>query len=86
MKSIKLAIIALLGFSTACSTVKEGTKSKKRDSDNAEVAPSIIVMYGVRRPVEPTSEIKQAAVAPATTTEQSEQSASSKPEDKSSSK
>ena len=59
MKSIKLAIIALLGFSTACSTVKEGSKSKKEESPKAEMAPQIIVMYGVRRPVEPTSEIKK---------------------------
>lgn len=60
MKSIKLAIIALLGFSTACSTVKEGSKSKKEKDDKVEVAPSIIVMYGVRRPVEATPEIKNA--------------------------
>lgn len=59
MKNIKLAIIALLGFSTACSTVKEGTKSKKEDSDKIEAAPSLIVMYGVRRPVEASGEVKK---------------------------
>lgn len=59
MKSIKLAIIALLGFSTACSTVKEGSKSKTEEPDKVEVKPSIVVMYGVRRPVEPAPEIKK---------------------------
>lgn len=57
MKSIKLAIIALLGFSTACSTVKEGSKSKKKESEKVEVAPSIVVMYGVRRPID--NEVKK---------------------------
>ncbi len=59
MKSIKLAIIALLGFSTACSTVKEGTKSKKVNSEKEEITPSIVVMYGVRRPVEQLQEVKK---------------------------
>ena len=60
MKSIKLAIIALLGFSTACSTVKESSKSKKEKSEKEEVAPAIVVMYGVRRPIEPAQEVKKA--------------------------
>lgn len=63
MKSIKLAIIALLGFSTACSTVKESSKSKKEKTDNVEVTPSIVVMYGVRRPVEATSEPKKVEIS-----------------------
>lgn len=62
MKSIKLAIIALLGFSTACSTVKEGTKSKKEKEDKVEVTPAIVVMYGVRRPVEPRTDVEQPKV------------------------
>ena len=72
MKSIKLAIIALLGFSTACSTVKEGSKSKKEKEDKVEVTPSIVVMYGVRRPVAAPTEIRKvetpsAEQTPATT-------------------
>lgn len=61
MKSIKLAIIALLGFSTACSTVKEGSKSKNNDQKDKkeDVAPSIIVMYGVRRPVDAPADVKK---------------------------
>lgn len=86
MKSIKLAIIALLGFSTACSTVKEGAKNKKTKSDNAEVAPSIIVMYGVRRPVEPQPEVKPAEVTAPTIIEQNGHSATNKSEDKISAK
>ena len=86
MKSIKLAIIALRGFSTACSTVKEGAKNKKTKSDNAEVAPYIIVMYGVRRPVEPQSEVKPAEVTAPTIIEQNGHSATNKSEDKTSAK
>lgn len=59
MKSIKLAIIAALGFSTACSTVKDSTKSKPKEDDKVEVAPSIVVMYGVRRPVESIEPVKK---------------------------
>lgn len=60
MKSIKLAIIALLGFSTACSAAKESSKSNVEEAPKAETAPPIVVMYGVRRPVQPAPEIKKA--------------------------
>ena len=60
MKSCKLALVALLGFSTACSTVKEAPKSEKEKGKKAETVPSIVVMYGVRRPVQPSSEVKKA--------------------------
>ena len=36
MKSFKLALVALLGFSTACSTVKEAPKSEKEEGKKAE--------------------------------------------------
>lgn len=50
-KRMKLALLALLGFSTACSTVKSGSKSK--DGQEAQIEqPTTIVMYGVRPPVQ----------------------------------
>ena len=54
INKIKLAIVALLGFSTACSSVKHTTKSKT-DTPSEEVTPAIKVMYGVPapRPVDP---------------------------------
>ncbi len=60
MRSIKLAIIALLGFGTACSTVKEGSKSTPKDNEKVETAPSIVVMYGVRRPVDEKPKVQNA--------------------------
>ena len=60
MNSFKLALVALLGFSTACSTVKEAPKSKNEKGEKSETVPSIVVMYGVRRPVQPSSEVKKA--------------------------
>lgn len=79
MKSIKLAIIALLGFSTACSTVKDSSKSKEEQPEKAEVTPSIVVMYGVRRPVSPSNEIKSVK---SPTLEQTPAKTESKPQDK----
>lgn len=49
INKIKLAIVALLGFSTACSSVKHTTKSKT-DTPSEEVTPAIKVMYGVPAP------------------------------------
>lgn len=56
-KNLMLAIVALLGFSTACSTVKNTAKESKdsaKDSDSVIVrkyAPDtmrrVVVMYGV---------------------------------------
>ncbi len=69
-KKAKLFLLALLGFSTACSTVKNGSKAdKKRDKENKEAAvenvgeaaderPQIRVLYGVRPPV-PLEEVEQ---------------------------
>ncbi len=50
-KKVKLALLALLGFSTACSTVKSGSKSKEQEVTEIE-RPTTIVMYGVRPPVQ----------------------------------
>jgi hypothetical protein len=54
-KRMKLALLALLGFSTACSTVKSGSKSRVEGISSEEVitndsAPRIRVLYGVRPP------------------------------------
>ena len=49
INKIKLAIVALLGFSTACSSVKHTTRSKT-DTQSEEVTPAIKVMYGVPAP------------------------------------
>lgn len=57
-KKVKLALLALLGFSTACSTVKSGSKSK--DPEKTEIEqPRTVVMYGVRPPVEKEIEIQE---------------------------
>lgn len=49
-KKLKLGLLALLGFSTACSTVKNTSKSKDQEPKAAEEQPSVVVMYGVRTP------------------------------------
>lgn len=50
-QKIKLAIMALLGFSTACSTVKSNSGSQPKDKPQSEQQqPHIVVMYGVRPP------------------------------------
>lgn len=53
-KRIKWAMLALLGFSTACSTVKNSAKEPQKETPE-ELAPRaeehrIRVLYGVRRP------------------------------------
>lgn len=57
-RKLKLALAALLGFSTACSTVKNASSKKTDDAavpaDTVEVAPRVVVMYGVRPPVQST--------------------------------
>ena len=53
-RKLKLALAALLGFSAACSSVKNAPKDKDETSDvKVEPGPSnprIVVMYGVRTP------------------------------------
>ncbi len=48
-KKITLALLALLGFSTACSTVKNSAKSKDQ-APSATEQPTTVVMYGVPNP------------------------------------
>lgn len=62
-RRLKLFLVTILGFSTACSSVKNGPKGRDRQDDGdstvivgspasaEEDAPRVIVMYGVRRPV-----------------------------------
>ncbi len=57
-RKLKLALAALLGFSTACSTVKNAS-SKKTDeaaipADTVKIIHPIVVMYGVRPPIQST--------------------------------
>lgn len=59
-KKLKLALAALLGFSAACSTVKnapaKGGEEQQQQTgspqvqDSVKVPPRIVVMYGVRPP------------------------------------
>ena len=51
-RKFKLLILSLLGFSTACSGVKNTSRSQRhddRDTTRTE-SPAIKLMYGVRRP------------------------------------
>lgn len=48
-KRLKLALVALLGLSTACSSVKNSPKKAKKDKTE-KVDPRVVVMYGVRPP------------------------------------
>ena len=52
---LKLALVALLGFSTACSSVKNTTKDKDKEQELNSLEQQgpdrrIVVMYGVRPP------------------------------------
>ncbi len=49
MRKIKIAVVALLGFSTACSTVKSNTGTTVKEKDE-QTERRVIVMYGVRPP------------------------------------
>lgn len=49
-QKIKLALLALLGFSTACSTVKKAPKSDDKQTPDTVQLRRIVVMYGVRPP------------------------------------
>ena len=50
-RKLKLAIVALLGLSTACSSVGKGPKDSKKDNKKETIDPRPVVMYGVRPPV-----------------------------------
>lgn len=50
-KKLTLAIVALLGFSTACSSVKNAPATGKQTHEvDSTLQRRIIVMYGVRTP------------------------------------
>ena len=49
-RRLKLAIAALLGFSTACSTVKQAPQESEPQPDSVKMVPAIKVMYGTRPP------------------------------------
>lgn len=50
-RKLKLALLAMLGFSTACSTIKNAPKGDAQDTTRTEkIRIPIMVMYGVRPP------------------------------------
>ena len=51
-RKFKLLILSLLGFSTACSGVKNSAKTKTQEQPDTvrTESPAIKLMYGVRRP------------------------------------
>ena len=53
-KKIKLALIGLLGFSTACTSVRKSNRTPQEEPQPVErieqEEPRIMVMYGVRMP------------------------------------
>ncbi len=55
-RKLKLALAALLGFSTACSTVKNASSKKTDDAaipaDTVKIIHPVVVMYGVRPPIQ----------------------------------
>lgn len=69
-KKIKLAMLAMLGFSTACSTSKRSAKSgaPETEAQPSEVIehPRIQVMYGVRPPVQVEVDTPQTELLPET--------------------
>mgnify|MGYP005972227613 CR=1 FL=1 len=54
MRKLKFVLAALLGFSAACSSVKNAPKAsdEKQQTDSVEMKapPRIVAMYGVRSP------------------------------------
>lgn len=75
-KKLKLALATLLGFSAACSTVRnapaKGEGEQRQEAGAPEVRdsvapPRVMVMYGVRPPGQKTigEPLKESAVGPA---------------------
>ena len=66
-----MALAALLGFSTACSTVRqaprEAESGQRSEADTTqvrverEVPPRIVLMYGVRPPLSDSARMKRVA-------------------------
>lgn len=67
-KRIKWALLALLGFSTACSTVKNTAKENNSEPSEEVTPPSeehrIRVLYGVRPPKTQQPEAETPAQTP----------------------
>ena len=59
-KKVKWALLTMLGFATACSTVKNAPQGGPQDQapDSARVERQIRLMYGVRPPV-PVEEVER---------------------------
>jgi hypothetical protein len=59
-KKVKWALLTMLGFATACSTVKNAPQGEPQDQapDSARVERQIRLMYGVRPPV-PVEEVER---------------------------
>ena len=70
-KKLKLALATLLGFSAACSTVKnapaKGEGEQQQEAGDSVAPPRVMVMYGVRPPGQKTIGVplKESAVGPA---------------------
>lgn len=62
VRKLKWIMLALLGFSTACSTVRnapaKGGEGQKADTAAVRTHPRIVAMYGVRAP-EPLPQSRQ---------------------------
>lgn len=66
-KKTKLALLALLGFATACSTVRNGSKTVETEEGQPQITePAIRVLYGVRPPVpvDPETPVEQTPAEP----------------------
>lgn len=65
-RKLKLALAALLGFSTACSTVKKNAQgdSSEFPADSVKQVPQLVVMYGTRPPRRPVQVQRPEAPAP----------------------
>ncbi len=70
IRNLKYLVAVALGFSTACSTVKQAPREKRADetdpsfvheTDTARVPPRIVVMYGVRPPLSDSLRLQRMA-------------------------
>ena len=63
-KKVKWALLTMLGFATACSTVKNAPQGKPQDQapDSARVERQIRLMYGERPPVPVEGVVRQQAL------------------------
>lgn len=68
MRRLKYLIAALLGFSTACSTVKQAPRDSRtddpepgavQDADSTALPLRVVVMYGVRPPLSDSQRLQR---------------------------